>query len=200
MPECPSCRSPHTKRPRFCSHCGYQFATDPRANINPPRKIFTPIVIVGLCVIGATVLVVVSNNSDTSAVATASSKPSAGSSTQPAPKSQSSRRSGSEFAHTGEVVMVNHGPYACASSKAALDEITKWAVRNDRQEMLLTMQRTRSFMLAPDGYQVKILDSTFATRKVRVLGWLDPDDGKIHAYPEDNHIGRECWTPVEAVR
>jgi len=99
---------------------------------------------------------------------------------------------------TGGVVMVNHGRWVCGSSKEAHDEITKWVVLKDNEEMLQVMRRTNSFAL-PDGYQVKILDRGFATTKVRVLGWLDPDDGKIHAYPEDNRIGRECWVTTEAV-
>jgi hypothetical protein len=104
------------------------------------------------------------------------------------------------LANIGDVVMVKPGPWVCASSKDALDEATKRAVRGDTQEMLLTLRRTRSFMLMPDGWQVKILDQSWFTRKVRVLGWLDPDDGRVHADPEETRIGRECWVPMEAVQ
>jgi len=104
------------------------------------------------------------------------------------------------LANIGDVVMVKHGPWVCASSKDALDEVAKWAARGDTQEMLLALRRTRSFMLMPDGWQVKILDQSWFTRKVRVLGWLDPDDGRVHAYPEEHRIGRECWVPMEAVQ
>ena len=95
--------------------------------------------------------------------------------------------------------MVRPGKWLCGSTKEALDEMTKWAVRGDSAEMLRAMRRTRSFMLTPDGFQVKILDWSFTARKVRVIGWLDPDDGRIHAYPEETRIGRECWVPFEAV-
>ena len=103
-------------------------------------------------------------------------------------------------ANIGDVVMVNHGAWVCASSKDALDEVTKWATRGDSREMLNALRRSRSFMLMPDGWQVKILDVSWFTRKVRVLGWLDPDDHRIHAYPEETRIGRECWVPMEAVQ
>jgi hypothetical protein len=103
------------------------------------------------------------------------------------------------LAKIGDVVMMNHGKWVCASSKDALDEVLKWAVRGDNQEMLLALRRTGSFMLMPDGWQVKILDASWITRKVRVLGWLDPDDGQIHAYPDEQRIGRECWVPMEAI-
>ncbi len=107
---------------------------------------------------------------------------------------------GHGFARIGDEIMVKHGKWVCASSKDALDEVTQWAVRGDSQEMLLVMRRTHSFLLAPDGWEVKILDSSWFTRKVRVLGWLDPDDGRVHAYPEEQRIGRECWVPMEAVQ
>jgi hypothetical protein len=102
-------------------------------------------------------------------------------------------------AHVGDTVMVRPGQWVCASTKEAYDQIAKWRVRGDSEEMLRTLQLTRSFLLVPDGFQVKIIDSSFLLRKVRVLGWLDPDDGRIHAYPEETRIGRECWVPFEAV-
>jgi hypothetical protein len=74
----------------------------------------------------------------------------------------------------------------------------KWAVLNDSEGMFRTMRRTGSFMVR-EGDQVKILGLGFGTSEVRVLGMLDPDDGVIHAYPEDKRIGHECWTATEAV-
>jgi len=43
MPECPSCRTIHERRPNFCENCGYQFASDPKADVGP-RKRLTPTV------------------------------------------------------------------------------------------------------------------------------------------------------------
>lgn len=120
-------------------------------------------------------------------------------STGPSPADSSPASQSRGHAKIGDVVMVNNGKWVCASSKDALDEVLKWAVRGDSQEMLLALRRTGSFMLLPDGWQVKILDSSWITRKVRVLGWLDPDDGRVHAYPEEQRIGRECWVPTEAI-
>ncbi len=106
------------------------------------------------------------------------------------------------FHKIGDVVMVKHGPWVCAPSADALDEIVSWAVRKDTLEMLNVMRRTGSFLLSPDGWQVKILDSgwSLGARKIRVIGWPDLDDGQIHAYPEEQRIGRECWVQVEAVQ
>ena len=50
------------------------------------------------------------------------------------------------------------------------------------------------------GSRVKILDLGFMYSKIRVTGWLDPDDGKVHAYSDEVRIGRECWVPSEALR
>ena len=75
--------------------------------------------------------------------------------------------------------------------------MNKWAVRGDR-EMFQVMRRTHSFALQ-DGTQVKVLDFSFPATKVRVLGQLNPEDGRVHAYPEDARIGRECWVASEAV-
>jgi hypothetical protein len=38
MTECPSCRVVSEALPRFCSYCGYQFASDPKANVVVRRK------------------------------------------------------------------------------------------------------------------------------------------------------------------
>jgi hypothetical protein len=106
---------------------------------------------------------------------------------------------GPKTAGIGDDVMVHSGPWICGSTKEALGEMVKRAVRHDSSEMFRTMRRTHSFALT-DGFQVKILDRGFVSSKVRVTGWLDPDDGRIHAYPEEKRIGRECWVPSEAVR
>ena len=100
-------------------------------------------------------------------------------------------------AGVGDVVIVHSGLWVCGSTKEAFWEMTKWAVRGDK-EMFRVMRRTSSFGLR-DGAQVKILDLGITATKVRVLGQLDPEDGRVHAYPEDVRIGRECWVASEAV-
>ena len=130
---------------------------------------------------------------------TSSPPSSGGSSTSAEPRPASTTSPSTTTAGIGDVVMVHPGYWVCGSTKEALDEMVKWAVRNDNDEMLRTMQRTHSFAFVPAGFQVKILDSGVATRKVRVTGWLDPDDGRIHAYPEEKRIGRECWVSSAAL-
>ena len=39
MTECPSCRTVYTEQPKFCANCGYQFASDPKANTVPRKKL-----------------------------------------------------------------------------------------------------------------------------------------------------------------
>jgi hypothetical protein len=78
----------------------------------------------------------------------------------------------------------------CGSSLAALDEIRKWAVLNDNQEMARVMASTHSTLLTV-GDEVKILDhSGFIAqlRKVRIIG-LDA----VYHRPE-----MTCWVDAEA--
>jgi hypothetical protein len=67
-----------------------------------------------------------------------------------------------------------------------------------KSAMFAAMRRSRSFALQ-DGAQVEVLEAGLAATRVRVSGQLDPDDGRVHAYPEDARIGRECWVASEAV-
>jgi hypothetical protein len=97
----------------------------------------------------------------------------------------------------GDAIMVNPGFWVCGSTKEAFWAMTKEAVSGSR-EMFGTMRRTHSFALQ-DGAQVKVLDVGIVASKVRVLGQLDADDDRVHAYPEDARIGRECWVASEAV-
>jgi hypothetical protein len=94
--------------------------------------------------------------------------------------------------------MVHGGPWICGSTKEAFSEATRRAV-DGSAEMFNTIRRTHSFMLL-DGTQVKVLDRGFISSEVRVLGQFDPDDGRVHAWPEDRRIGHECWVASEAVR
>jgi hypothetical protein len=73
------------------------------------------------------------------------------------------------------------GSWPCGSTTEALDELTKWAVRGDEEEVARTLIKTGSVSLA-GGIRVKILDIGFGKRKVRVLS-----------------NDRECWLASEAL-
>jgi hypothetical protein len=102
------------------------------------------------------------------------------------------------LANVGDEVMVHGGPWICGSTKEAFSEVTGEAV-NGKGQMLNAIRRTHSFMLL-DGTQVKAQDIGIVASKVRVLGQFDPDDGRVHAWPEDARVGRECWVASEALR
>jgi hypothetical protein len=104
---------------------------------------------------------------------------------------------GRTTANVGDDIMVHGGPWICGSTKEAFSEITRQAV-NGSGEMSNAVRRTHSFMLL-DGTQVKVLGLGIAASKVRVLGQFDPDDGRVHAWPEDGRVGRECWAASEAL-
>jgi len=102
----------------------------------------------------------------------------------PSPASSSTGRIGETTTVTGDK------PWICGSSKEAFDEATKWAELNDNSEMARSLAKTRSTLLMP-GSRVKILESSFFLRKVRVL-----DTDKLSALlPPD----KECWVAFEAV-
>ena len=220
LKRCPDCAEDVRAEARKCRFCGFIFPESADAELKPelsetqpapatvsvepteqlqtvapaPRPFgrVTPTkVIFALIVVALTYVSVVHH--------TSSPPSSGGRSTSPEPRPASTTSPNATAAGIGDVVMVHPGYWVCGSTKEALDEMVKWAVRNDNDEMLRTMQRTHSFAFVPQGFQVKILDSGVATRKVRVTGWLDPDDGRIHAYPEEKRIGRECWVASEAV-
>lgn len=104
-------------------------------------------------------------------------------------------------AHVGETVTVLQ-TRPCGSTEEALDELVKWAVRGDNAEFNHTMRATRSFALDA-GMKVKILDTGFGKRKIRVVtnnageAYLKDEQG---AFPADTRIGRECWVNFEALQ
>jgi len=102
--------------------------------------------------------------------------------------------------HTGlgAIVTVKSGKWPCASTTQAYDQIMKWAAAGDSGEMLRVLRTTRSFLLI-DNYRVKILQSGFTKSRVRVAGFYDPDDQRVHVDQEIANIGRECWVPNEAL-
>lgn len=179
---CPRCQGEQSAQSKFCTGCGAPLR-ESRGHTLKWWLGRALLVILALTFVRAMFLAPGARS------AAASSAP------QAAATGQSRAR-----AEIGDVVMVNHGSWVCASSKDAFDEVTKWATRGDTQEMLLALRSTRSFLLSPDGWKVKILDKSWLTTRVRVLGWLDPDDGRVHAYPGEARIGRECWVPMEAVQ
>jgi hypothetical protein len=81
----------------------------------------------------------------------------------------------------GDKVIVRSGPWVCGSTVSAFDELTRWAVLRDEEEVARTLVRTGSAMISP-GSTVKILDLGFVRTKVRVPS------------------GLECWVAAEAVR
>jgi hypothetical protein len=89
----------------------------------------------------------------------------------------------------------------CSPTKEALDEVVKWSVLHDEPEFNRTMRTTHSFVVEA-GMRVKVLDSGFATRKIRVLtntageDYLKDEQGVFAADPR---IGRECWVDFEAL-
>ncbi len=55
MTECPSCHVIHDYRPKFCESCGYQFASDVKANIapsGPPARTVKALILTALSIIG----------------------------------------------------------------------------------------------------------------------------------------------------
>jgi hypothetical protein len=84
-------------------------------------------------------------------------------------------------AHDGDIVPATKTLF-CGSTKDALDEMTKWAVRHDTNECVRVMIRTHSTLLK-QGEMVKVLDRGFFTAKVRIIS-----------------RGNECWIPSEAIR
>lgn len=99
----------------------------------------------------------------------------------------------------GEYVIV-YKPWPCGSSKDALSEITKWAVRNDTREMAIAMARTGSALLIP-GTRIKILDTGIMSSKVRIVRMGDlASSGLSGSSKYYGFSGQECWVHSEAVR
>lgn len=74
--------------------------------------------------------------------------------------------------------------WPCGSTEQAFDEVEKWVALRDNREAARTLIRTRSYGLSA-GAAVKILDSGFGRRLVRVL------DG--------DNAGAECWISTRAL-
>lgn len=111
-------------------------------------------------------------------------------------------RSGPDLA-IGDTARVVDGPgyWPCGSSRAALDEMEKWASRGDQTALRSAMGRTRSIGLT-EGLRVKILDTGVAQNKVRVVANRDGKGYERDAdgvFPADPRIGAECWVTAEAL-
>jgi len=170
----------------YCSRCGTPVLGGVQMKAPPARARsgIPPIVVVILVVCAGcfalTVAVLLSSGRRSSPQVSADT-----------PSTRQTPPSPSRAAHIGDTVTVGGArPFICGSSKDAYDEAMKWAVLNDQLEMARSLAKTRSTLLMP-GTRVKILDSSFLLRKVRVL-----DSDKLSALlPPD----KECWVALEAV-
>jgi hypothetical protein len=170
--------------PRFCEKCGYQFATDPKANIAPPKRFSRKWGWIFGTFAGLWFLFfLVSLRYTAPAHRDNSSSPNVA----PTPRAT---------VQDGDIATVADGLWYCGSTKEALDEMTKWEVRHDREEVARVMLRTRSAALT-GGIQVKVLDSggfMFSERKIRTLTQAKHGDSAFNP-----RIGIECWTVTEAL-
>jgi hypothetical protein len=81
-------------------------------------------------------------------------------------------------------VVKSDGYFPCGSTPEALDELTKWAVKGDQDEVRRKLITTGSTPLLP-GTRVKVLEDGFGSRKVRILTGVP--------------VGVECWVVTEAL-
>jgi hypothetical protein len=197
----------YERQPKFCQTCGYQFASDPRANTVPRKKLNPVLAGCGCISVFVVVLLALSiygnyTKSQRGSASTTNSKP-AGQSVRAAPSGSPPQASTPSTAAVGDTVTVRKGNgfWPCGSTKEAFDELMKWSVRGDNDEIKRTMRITRSFAL-DGGMQVKVLDVGFGKRKVRVMtndageAYLRDEQG---TFPADPRIGRECWVVAEAL-
>ena len=146
MTECPSCKIAYESQPKVCENCGYQFASDPKANAGSRKKMTPTQAGCGcLSVIAAFVALAVFGHHAAE------------------PKTA---------VHVGEMAIIGgDSPWVCGSSIAAHDEALKWSVLHDEPEMARSLARTRSTLLEPRRW-VKVIDSSgfvVQMRKVRLL-------------------------------
>ncbi len=205
MTECPDCRAAFEGLPKRCSHCGYQFSSDPKANIATRRNLSLKQIILGcLSVIAMIVgLVLFGGHNEPTQTGTNDPVSNGGRSTYatPRPSPPSARTNPAGIGDTATVVQGN-GFWPCGSTTEAYNELMKWAALGDHAEETRTLNRTRSIGIV-GGMKVKILDVGLGKRKVRVLtndageAYLKDEQG---VFPADPRIGRECWVASEAVR
>lgn len=180
----------HEKQPRLCENCGYQFATNPKANIAPPKRSSRKWIF-GTFASLSFLLFLVSLRHTASTPVQRDNSPTPN--VAPTPKAASTP---SVVVHAGDIATVTDGLWWCGSTKEALDEMMKWEVRHDREEVARVMLRTRSAALTT-GIQVKVLDSggfLFSEEKVRTLTEAQHGDPAFNP-----RIGMECWTVTEAL-
>ena len=94
-------------------------------------------------------------------------------------------------ARLGEIVTAKREASPCGSTPEAFDEIVKWAVAGDTQEMFRVIATTGS-SLWTRGSQAKVLDSggfLYDRTKIRILS---PE-------PAGYVAAEECWVTSEAV-
>ena len=157
--DCPSCRTVAEDSVRFCPGCGYQFASDQRANLRPPVSfnsahlgvILTTIVMVIGVLIGAAWLAEPSPSRDNSGATRSSSYIGIG--------------------ETGR--LPTGGPVLIATSKEALDDIVRAVTAKDNHGIAEVIMAGRAFAVDP-GTSVRVIDSSFLKKRVRVLSGQQP--------------------------
>jgi hypothetical protein len=147
--DCPDCRIVYEDYAKFCTKCGYRFATNPKANV-PSKNKFGLVVLglVGVAIVINLLLSVFGNNTGTVG-------------------DLNNTRTPTQFADIGETFTMKK-PTVCGDTKEGFDEIVKWLALNDNQEAGRAMLKYGgSFINAGD--KVKVLDTAFTVVKVRIL-------------------------------
>jgi hypothetical protein len=186
---CPGCGKRSPQLTKFCDSCGYGFS-----GFSSPAKAqrFTArhlgIIWLAAAVFGVVLILVGLRHP-------------VGLSSTPLPHENPTQLTATKHIGDTAIVAEGHGYWPCGSSREALDEMLKWYARKDEAEIKRTMGRTRSIGIV-GGMRVKIIDSGFGERKVRVLT-NDAGESVLRdekgSFPADPRIGRECWVVSEAV-
>ncbi len=203
MTKCPDCHAVFESQPGRCSQCGYQFATNPKANVPSQRRMSLTQARIGcLTIIGLAVALLLYRSHDEPQAIINSPASSAPGTSRPAPShTPPTATPGPVGAGITATVVEGRGFWPCGSTTAAYDELMKWSVRGDMAEVRRTLTRTRSIGIV-GGMKVKVLDIGFGRKKIRVLtnsagqSTLRDEQGVFSADPR---IGRECWVVSEAL-
>jgi hypothetical protein len=84
--------------------------------------------------------------------------------------------------HVGDKVIVADKVAVCGSTPAALDEVTKWLVRSDKEEAARALLHSGSTLIQEGAY-IKILDLGIMRSKIRII-----------------KTDKECWVATEVTQ